>query len=112
MISNNNITPHVIEALNDLMKFGCSDLRMTMEKLFNALMVIERECVLQAGPYERSELRQGHANGFKDKTLHTRCGDLHEERDSDNTCYGSGSDRSADELRGLHLESRVAKKRD
>src|SRR5690606_4948926 len=77
MISNNNITPHVIEALNDLMKFGCTDLRLTMEKLFNSLMVIERECVLQAGPYERSELRQGHANGFKDKTLHTRCGDLH-----------------------------------
>lgn len=77
MISNNNITPHVIEALNDLTRLGLADLRETMEKLFNALMVIERECVLQAKPYERSEFRQGHANGFKDKTLHTRCGDLH-----------------------------------
>jgi putative transposase len=77
MISNNNITPLVIEALNDLMQHGIVDLRASMEKLFNALMVIERECVLQAGPYERSEFRQGYANGFKNKTLHTRCGDLH-----------------------------------
>jgi putative transposase len=77
MISNNNITPLVMEALNDLMEHGIANLQASMEKLFNALMVIERECVLQAGPYERSEFRQGHANGFKNKTLHTRCGDLH-----------------------------------
>jgi putative transposase len=77
MISNNNITPLVIEALNDLMQYGIVDLRASIEKLFNALMVIERECVLHAGPYERSEFRQGYANGFKNKTLHTRCGELH-----------------------------------
>jgi len=77
MISNNNISPLVIEALNDLVRHGLVDIQTAMEKLFNALMTIERECVLQAKPYERSEFRQGHANGFKDKTLHTRCGDLH-----------------------------------
>ncbi len=77
MISNNNITPLAIEALNDLVQHGLVDIRAAMEKLFNALMTIERECVLQAKPYERSEFRQGYANGFKDKTLHTRCGDLH-----------------------------------
>lgn len=77
MISNNNITPLAIEALNDLVRHGLVDIRAAMEKLFNALMTIERECILQAKPYERSEFRQGYANGFKDKTLHTRCGDLH-----------------------------------
>ena len=63
MISNNNITPLAIEALNDLVQHGLVDIRAAMEKLFNALMTIERECVLQAKPYERSEFRQGHANG-------------------------------------------------
>ncbi len=77
MISNENITPLMVEALNDLLRQGVVNLQASMEKLFNALMVIERECNLQAKPYERSEFRLGHANGFKDKTLHTRCGELH-----------------------------------
>ena len=76
MISNNNLSPLLLEALNDLSMHGVIDLRATMEKLLNALMVIERECVLQAKPYERTESRQGHANGFKDKILQTRSGEL------------------------------------
>jgi len=36
----------------------------------------ERSDFLQAEPYERTEKRKGHANGFKPKTIYTRCGEL------------------------------------
>jgi transposase-like protein len=42
--------------------------------LINAAMLLERQKHLQAQPYERTEQRQGHANGFKDKTVQTRLG--------------------------------------
>ena len=43
--------------------------------LLNAAMQIERQKHLGAAPHERTEQRNGHANGFKDKkTLHTRLG--------------------------------------
>lgn len=44
--------------------------------LVNEAMLRERSHALQAQPYERSDTRQGHANGFKDKTLTTRLGDI------------------------------------
>lgn len=48
-----------------------------MTVLLNEAMLSERETHLQAKPYERSEDRQGYANGFKNKTLKTRYGALH-----------------------------------
>jgi len=39
-------------------------------------MVLERQQYLNAEPYERSEERQAHANGFKEKTVKTRVGKL------------------------------------
>ena len=44
--------------------------------LFNCAMVAERQNVLGAAPYERSESRRGYANGFKPKTIDTRVGPL------------------------------------
>lgn len=44
--------------------------------LINEAMAIERSHALQAQPYERTEQRLGHANGFKDKDFHTRIGTL------------------------------------
>jgi transposase-like protein len=44
--------------------------------LVNEAMSRERAVALQAQPYERTEARLGHANGFKDKTLNTRIGDI------------------------------------
>lgn len=44
--------------------------------LLNAAMLLERQKHLQARPHERTEQRQGHANGFKDKTLATRMGQI------------------------------------
>jgi putative transposase len=44
--------------------------------LVNAAMRAERENYLGAEPYQRSNERQGHANGFKPKTVQTRMGDI------------------------------------
>ena len=40
--------------------------------LVNEAMRLERAHILQAEPYERTEARQVHANGFKPKTVATR----------------------------------------
>lgn len=42
--------------------------------LVDEAMRLERNQVLQAQPYERTTTRQGHANGFKPKTVATRMG--------------------------------------
>ena len=62
--------------LERLQEKGTAELQESLTNLFNTLMVIERSQVLAAEPYERSEGRKGHANGFKDKRLLTRSGAL------------------------------------
>jgi putative transposase len=76
MISNQKYSPLIEEALIELADQGIESLCPALEKLFNELMLIEREQVLQASPYERTEERKGYANGFKNKMLHTRIGKL------------------------------------
>ncbi len=44
--------------------------------LVNEAMRQERSQALQAQPYQRTQTRQGHANGFKPKTLNTRLGPI------------------------------------
>jgi putative transposase len=44
--------------------------------LVDEAMRQERSQVLQAQPYQRTKTRQGHANGFKPKTLDTRLGPI------------------------------------
>lgn len=47
-----------------------------MRTMLNEVMKIEREQYLQASPYERTETRQGYANGYKPKTVKTRYGEI------------------------------------
>jgi transposase-like protein len=63
-------------AIQVLTEAGFDGLASALELLLNEVMVIERSQFLGAAPYERTKERRGHANGFKDKTLHTRVGDL------------------------------------
>ena len=44
--------------------------------LLNEAMKIERDHILRAGLYERTETRRGYANGYKPKTVDTRVGKL------------------------------------
>ena len=62
--------------LESLADNGLDALPDAFRLLLNAAMLMERQRHLQARPYERTEERQAHANGFKDKTLATRMGRL------------------------------------
>lgn len=76
MISNQKYSPLIAEALEELALQGLENLCPALEKLFNELMIIEREQALSARPYERTDQRKGYSNGFKNKMLQTRMGKL------------------------------------
>lgn len=76
MISDQIFSPLIAEALEELHFKDMEGLCPTLQKLLNELMLIQREQALRVAPYERSEQRQGYANGFKDKMLQTRLGKL------------------------------------
>ena len=48
---------------------GFDGLREIMQMLFNEAMKMERENYLHASPYQRTDLRTDHANGFKPRTI-------------------------------------------
>ena len=62
--------------LEQLTTSGLEALPTLFQVLLNVAMQIERQKHLGAAPHERTEQRNGHANGFKDKTLHTRIGQV------------------------------------
>lgn len=76
MISNKTNVHLIHEILEDFTKEGISELKSCLERLFNQLMIAERETAIGAAPYERSADRKGHCNGYKDKKLLTRSGEL------------------------------------
>jgi transposase-like protein len=59
-----------------LVEHGFDGLAPVIELLLNQAMLAERSQVLGAQPYERSDNRRGHANGFKPKTVQSRLGQL------------------------------------
>ncbi len=58
-----------------LAEHGFDGMAQAITVLMNEVMKLERSHALGAMPYQRSEHRNGHANGFKPKTLHARCGE-------------------------------------
>lgn len=71
---NNKAAQGIMEALTD---YGCTEnMALTLEHLFNEVMIMQRTNHLNAGPYERTSERQDQANGFKPKQLNTRVGTL------------------------------------
>ncbi len=63
-------------ALEILTENGMEGMARALEIVFNAAMKLERAEFLGAGPFERTEERVGHANGFKPRRLQTRVGPL------------------------------------
>ena len=63
-------------AMEILSEGGLEHLADAMKLVLNAAMLFERERHLGAAPYERSAERQGHANGFKPRTVRTRAGEM------------------------------------
>lgn len=63
-------------AMEILIEHGFGGMDQAMAILVNEAMKIERSKVLRAGAYERTPDRMGHANGFKDKNVKSRLGNL------------------------------------
>jgi transposase-like protein len=62
--------------IQQLSENGLGQMGEAVRILLNEAMKMERSQVLQAQPFERTEQRQGYANGFKPKTVATRLGPL------------------------------------
>ena len=68
---------NVLAALLPLLTNGEDNrFRDALGLLLNAAMLLERQNHLRATPHERTEQRDGYANGFKDKTLASRLGEI------------------------------------
>jgi len=66
-------TAKVMEVLSEN---GIEGMSQVFATLLNEVMKVERSAALGAQPYERTSERKGYANGFKSKTVLTRCGKL------------------------------------
>jgi putative transposase len=64
------------DVFQSLAEHGFDGMAAAMQVLLNECMKIERQEALRAAPYERSDQRQGQANGFKPKHVKTRIGEL------------------------------------
>jgi transposase-like protein len=72
--NNREISYH--EILDLIANEGFGSVGEALQMLLNAAMRLEREKYLGAGAYERTEQRRGYANGFKNKSIQTRVGEL------------------------------------
>jgi putative transposase len=64
------------EIVEQIAEQGLEYLPELIRTVVNTAMQVERQRYLKAGPYERHEERQGHANGYKEKTVKTRVGEI------------------------------------
>jgi len=64
------------ELLAQVSQQGFDILPELIQVIVNAAMQAERQQYLKAEPYQHTEERQGHANGYKPKTVHTRVGNI------------------------------------
>ena len=64
------------QMIEDLQTDHKEGLSKVISSIMNLSMRIEQEKALQAQPYERNENRAGHRNGYKEKTLKTRMGEI------------------------------------
>lgn len=62
--------------LKEITEQGIDFIPELIRLLVNAAMKAERQNYLRAEPYQHSPERQGHANGYKPKTLTTRLGEI------------------------------------
>lgn len=64
------------EILEQIAEQGLDYLPELIRVVINAAMNAERQRYLGVAPYERSPERRDQGNGFKDKTMQTRMGDI------------------------------------
>lgn len=77
MTTDNKESKSFSDIMEALISEGSNGFLPIIEWLWNQALKVERQQHLNAKPYERSAQRCGYANGFKDRTLHSRLGDIH-----------------------------------
>jgi putative transposase len=97
-LHNTDFDPSITQqVINNLLEHGLEGLPDAITMLVNEAMLIERGRHLGAHPYQRSQERDGYANGFKPKTVQTRVGKLElrvpQVRDSSSPFYPSVIER-------------------
>jgi len=70
---NYNLSSSTIE---ELTKNGLEVIPELVRVILNSAMQAERSQYLKAKAYERTEERQGHAKGYKPKTVRTKLGNI------------------------------------
>lgn len=92
----------VCEMLN---QHGFEAMKDAMTVLINEAMLIERQNHIGVAPFERSENRQGYANGFKSKSVVTRVGklDLNVPQTRDTDFYPSALEKGIRSERALKI---------
>ncbi|RLB77082.1 MAG: IS256 family transposase [Deltaproteobacteria bacterium] len=63
-------------AIQEIIDHGSEGMEQAVTILFNEAMRVERSHMLNALPFERTSARLGYANGYKDKHLKSRLGNL------------------------------------
>lgn len=76
MNSDRNDNALMMQFFEALHSENGNGMRQLLQSILNITMKLEREQALGAKPYERSEERKGHSNGFKPKSLNSRLGPL------------------------------------
>jgi len=64
------------QVMEVLIENGLDGMASAMEVIFNEAMKLERAGFLRAEPHERSADRRGYANGYKDKKVRSRIGEM------------------------------------
>jgi transposase-like protein len=64
------------ELLERVSQHGFEILPELIRVIINTAMQPEQQQHLKAEPYQHTEKRQGHANGYEPKTVHTRVGNI------------------------------------
>ena len=89
--------PAFDQAINLILESGLDGFPDAMKILLDQAMVIQRAHHLGAAAHQRSPERDGHANGFKPKTIRTRFGEVvvqvPQVRDSSTPFYPSAFER-------------------
>jgi len=75
-MTRQNPNHQFFDALNVLAEHGFEGMAQAIQILLNEAMKIERQEFLRAAPYERTPDRRGSGNGFKDKRVKSRLGEL------------------------------------
>lgn len=75
-MTNQNYYTLFDQMIEDIKGGGKDSITRTISTIMNLAMKLEQEHALSAGPYERTDKRNGHRNGYKDKCVKTRMGEI------------------------------------